>query len=111
MFSYLVQVSYAAKALEALIANPQDRSEAIRKPAEKLGGKLNGMWLSFGDYDIVTIIEMPDNVSAAALSLAVTAGGSVKAVKTTPLLSVAEGLSALKKAGASGYKPVSAGKK
>ena len=56
-------------------------------------------------------MEMPDNVSAAALSLAVTAGGSVKAVKTTPLLSVAEGLSALKKAGSLGYKPVSAGKR
>jgi uncharacterized protein with GYD domain len=83
----------------------------VRKQVEKLGGQLKGIWLSFGDYDIVTIIEMPDNESAAAVSLAVSAGGSVKTVKTTPLLSVAEGLSALKKARTSGYKPVPAGKK
>lgn len=111
MFSYLVQVSYTSEALGALIANPQDRSEAVRKPVEKLGGKLIGNWLSFGDYDVVVILEMPDNISAAALSLAVSAGGSVKTVKTTPLLSAAEGLSAVKKARASGYKPASAGKK
>ena len=106
MPSYLLQVSYTAEALTALIANPQDRSEAVRKPIEKLGGKVVGFWLAFGDYDVVSILEMPGNESAAALALAVAAGGAVKTVKTTPLLSIEEGLSALKKARTSGYKPV-----
>jgi uncharacterized protein with GYD domain len=106
MPSYLVQVSYTAEALSALIAKPQDRSEAVGKVIEKLGGKAAGSWLSFGDYDLVMIVEMPNNVSAAALSLAAAAGGSCKTVKTTPLLSIDEGMAALKKAGTSGYKPI-----
>lgn len=108
MPSYLVQVSYTAEALSALIAKPQDRSEYVRKVIEKLGGKAEGSWLSFGDYDLVMILEMPNNVTAAALSLAAAAGGSCKTVKTTPLISIEEGLAALKKAGTSGYKPISA---
>jgi len=108
MPSYLVQVSYTPEALSALIAKPQDRSEAVNKVIEKLGGKSMGAWLSFGDYDLVMIIEMPNNVTAAALSLAAAAGGSCKTVKTTPLISVEEGMAALKKAGTSGYKPISA---
>lgn len=108
MPSYLVQVSYTAEALSALIAKPQDRSEAVNKVIEKLGGKSMGAWLSFGDYDLVMIVEMPNNVTAAALSLAAAAGGSCKTVKTTPLISVEEGMAALKKAGTSGYKPIGA---
>jgi uncharacterized protein with GYD domain len=110
MPSYLVQVSYTAEALSALIANPQNRIEVVRKSIKKLGGKVGGAWLAFGDYDLVTVLEMPDNVSAAAFALAIAAGGSLKAVKTTPLLSIEEELSAFKKAGTSGYKPVAATK-
>ncbi|MGA2569377.1 MAG: GYD domain-containing protein [Terracidiphilus sp.] len=106
MASYLVQVSYTPEALSALIAKPQDRSGAIGKVIEKLGGKQIGSWMAFGDYDLVMVLEMPNNVSAAALALAAAAGGSCKTVKTTPLLSIAQGLSALKKAGTSGYKPI-----
>ncbi len=108
MPSYLVQVSYTPEALSALIAKPQDRGEVVRKVIERLGGKSIGSWLSFGDYDLVLIIEMPNNVTAAALALAAAAGGSLKSVKTTPLLSIREGLTALKKAGTSGYQPIGA---
>jgi uncharacterized protein with GYD domain len=106
MAIYLSQVAYTSAALASLIAKPQNRSEAIRKPIEKLGGKLVGAWLSFGDYDVVCIVEMPDQVSAAALALAIGAGGSLKAQKTTPLLSLEEGMEALKMAANAGYKPV-----
>ena len=53
----------------------------------------------------VLIGEFPDNTSAAALSLAVTAGGSIKNFKTTPLMVVEEGMEAMRKAGGSGYRP------
>lgn len=108
MAAYLFQVAYNSSALSALISHPQDRAEAVRKPIEKLGGKVVGFWLSFGEYDLVSIIEMPDNVSAAAFALAVAAGGAIKAQKTTPLLSVDDGMEALKKAATSGYKPIGA---
>jgi uncharacterized protein with GYD domain len=110
MASYLVQVSYTSEALSALIAKPQDRAGHISKVIENLGGKSIGSWLAFGDYDLVMIIEMPNNVNAAALALAAAAGGSCKTVKTTPLLTIGQGLSALRKAGKSGYKPIAAKK-
>ena len=105
MPSYLVQVAYTPETMAALIKKPQDRSEAVRKPIEKLGGKLVGGWLAFGDYDIVVIMDMPDNAAAAAFSMAIGAGGACKSVKTTPLMSIDEGLEAMKKAGSTGYKP------
>lgn len=110
MPSYLVQVSYTSEALSALIAKPQDRSKTVGRVIEKLGGKSLGSWLSFGDYDLVMIVEMPNSVAAAALALAAAAGGSCKTVKTTPLLSIREAMTALKKAGTSGYKPIAAAK-
>ena len=106
MPSYLVQVAYTSEAMAALIKKPQDRSAVVGKAIEKLGGTVKGAWLSFGDYDTIVIIDMPDNVSAAAFAMAVSAGGSCKTVKTTPLLSPDEGMAASKKAAGSGYKPV-----
>ena len=106
MPSYLVQVAYTPEATAALTKKPQDRSAIVSKAIEKLGGSLKGAWLCFGDYDTVVVVDMPDNVSAAAFALAISAGGSCKSVKTTPLLSVEEGIAAMKKAGGSGYKPV-----
>ena len=105
MPSYLLQASYGAEAMAAMIKRPQNRGEAVRKAIEKLGGTINGFWMSFGDYDVVAIMEMPDNVSAAAFALAVAGGGACKSVKTTPLLSADEAAAAMKKAGTSGYKP------
>jgi len=96
--------------MAAMIKRPQNRGEAVRKSIEKLGGTIGGFWMSFGDYDVVAIIEMPDNVSAAAFALAAAAGGACKSVKTTPLLSAEDAMEAMKKAGTSGYKPATAKK-
>lgn len=106
MPSYLLQASYTPEALAALVNNPQNRTEVIRKAVKKLGGKLVGSWLSFGDQDVVLIVDMPDNVSAAAMALAAAAGGSLRSTKTTPLFSADEGLEIANKAGGSGYTPV-----
>jgi len=106
MASYLLQVGYTPEAWAAMISNPQDRSAAIKIPVEKLGGRVERFWLSFGDYDVIGVIEMPDSVSAAAFSMAIAAGGSCRAVHTTPLLSSSEGLEAMKKAATCGYQPI-----
>jgi len=87
-----------------MIAHPHDRLDAVRPVIEKLGGKILHGWFAFGDYDLVSIIEMPSNVEAAAFSLAAAAGGAVRAIKTTPLMTTAEGIEAMKKAATSGYK-------
>ena len=105
---YLQQIAYSQEGWEALVANPQNRIEAVRPAIEKLGGKIEVAWFSFGDYDIVVITEMPDNVSAAAIAMAFAAGGAVRSVKTTPLISPEEAVEALKKAKQSGYRPITA---
>jgi uncharacterized protein with GYD domain len=110
MSSYLVQVSYSAEAMAALVKKPQNRTEQIRKTVAKIGGELTGIWLSFGDHDVVAILEMPDNAAAAAFAIAIGAGGACKSVKTTPLLSADEGMTAMKKASGSGYKSITSKK-
>jgi uncharacterized protein with GYD domain len=106
---YLSQVSYTPEAWARLVANPQDRIEAVRGPIEKLGGRIHNAYFAFGEYDVVVITEMPDNVSAAAIAIAFAAGGSVKSEKTTPLMTTAEALEAIKKAGTTGYRSLTAG--
>jgi uncharacterized protein with GYD domain len=105
---YLSQVAYTPEAWSALVKNPQNRIEAVRPAIEKLGGEVVSGYFSFGDYDVVAIVKMPDHVAAAALAIAFAAGGACKDVKTTQLMTTAEGLEALKKAASSGYKPVTA---
>jgi len=106
MAHYLVQASYTTEALAALVKNPQNRAEVVRKAIENMGGKMIGGWMSFGDQDVVIIADMPDNTSAAALAIAVAAGGSLRRTRTTPLFTFEEGLAAMKKAASSSYTPV-----
>lgn len=105
MAYYMIQASYTSEAWASLVNNPQDRQEALRPVADALGGSVVGFWLAFGEYDAVTIIQLPDEVSAATLSFAINAGGSVKGVKTTLLMTTKEAMDAMKKAGNIGYKP------
>jgi uncharacterized protein with GYD domain len=105
MARYLFQASYTNEAWAAQVSHPQNRMEVIRPVIERLGGRLECAYLSFGDYDVVVIADMPDHVSAAAFSLAASAGGGVKAVKTTPLITVEDGIEAMKKAAGAGYRP------
>ena len=104
MSYYLVQASYTGEAWGAQIKNPQNRIEQLRPVVEGLGGSLDAGYYSFGEYDIIAIIQFPDNASAAAFSLAASAGGAVKALKTTPLMTTEEAMSAMRKAGGAGYR-------
>ena len=103
---YLLEVSYTPEAWAEMIRNPQDRAKAVRDAVERLGGNVGSFWTSLGEYDLVGIISMPDTVCAAAFGMAISAGGACKVVKTTPLLTMVEGMEAMAKASNCGYKPV-----
>jgi len=105
MAQYLLQAAYTSEAWANMVKHPQDRIAVVSKAVQNLGGKVIGGWLSFGDYDTVVILEMPDHTSAAAFSIAAAAGGACKSVKTTPLLTPEEGVEAAKRAAKSGYAP------
>ncbi len=66
---------------------------------------MEGFHYASGDVDLIIIATFPDNQTAASISLAAAAGGAVKSLKTTPLMTVDEGLEAIKKAGGTGYRP------
>ena len=108
MAHYLIQVSYTAAAWAAFLKNPQDRSKTVQGVIEELGGKIEGFWMAFGESDLVAVVQMPDNISAAAFAMAASAGGACKSIKTTPLMAMADCVAAMKKAAASSYRPPSA---
>jgi uncharacterized protein with GYD domain len=108
---YLHQIAYSREGWEALVKKPQNRIEAVRPAIERLGGKIKDAYFTFGDYDVLVITEMPDNVSAAGLAMAFAGGGACKTVQTTPLLTTEEAMEAMSKAGQSRYKPITAAAK
>jgi uncharacterized protein with GYD domain len=111
MAYYMIQGAYTAQAWAAMTKKPEDRSAALRALVKKLGGKVVALYHSFGKYDVVAIIDMPGNVTAAAAALAIAAGGHLKAFETTPLMTVAETMEAASKAGRIRYStPLKKGK-
>ncbi len=105
---YMLEVAYTPEAWATMVKKPQDRIEAVRPAVRKLGGRIEAAYFAFGEHDLVAIVNMPDNVSVAAFSIAASAGGSIKAIKTTPLMTVREGMQAMRKAKRAAYVPPSA---
>jgi uncharacterized protein with GYD domain len=95
---YLTKFSYTAQTWARLIGNPEDRRKAAQSYIESVGGKLHGFWYAFGTHDGYALWEAPDNVSMAAVALAITSGGALSSFETTVLLTVDETLEALSKA-------------
>ena len=105
MAMYLSRFSYTPETWARMIQNPQDRRAAAKTYIESVGGKLHGFWYSFGAHDGWNLWEAPDNVSMAAVALAIGAGGAVSSYETTILLSVEETMEALGKAQSVKYRP------
>jgi len=102
---YLSKFSYTPESWAKLIASPEDRRNAAQSYIEAVGGKLHGFWYAFGTHDGYNLWEAPDNVSMAAVALAIGAGGALKSLETTVLLSVDETIQALRKASTVQYRP------
>ena len=104
---YLVQAAYTAESWAAQVRAQPDPRDRVGALARAAGGSIDTLYYCFGDYDIVGIGEFPSNEAAAAFSLAASAGGAVRSVKTTPLMTVEQGLSAMRKASEAGaaYRP------
>jgi uncharacterized protein with GYD domain len=107
MAAFMVEVSYTPEAWAAQLKNPQNRIEAIKPLVERNGAKIVGAWYAFGDSDLIFIVEGGDNITTSASVLAAVSGGAVSNIKTTVLMSIEDGIAAIKQAGeASGvYQP------
>jgi uncharacterized protein with GYD domain len=94
---YLTRFNYTPETWARMSANPEDRRKAAQTYIESVGGKLHGFWYAFGTHDGYNLWEAPDNVSMAAVVLAIAGGGALASLETTVLLTVDETLEALRK--------------
>ena len=103
MPKYLFQGSYRPEGTKGLMKEGATQRRAnLEALVKQQGGRLETFYFTFGEADAVGIAELPDNVTAAALSMAINASGIVD-VKTTVLLSVEEMDQAAKRQ--IGYRP------
>jgi uncharacterized protein with GYD domain len=97
MPKYLIQASYTTEGLKGLMKDKASgRKAALEKAFGSVGAKMECFYYSFGDHDVVLVVDGPDNISAAALAFAVCATGLAR-TSTTPLLTVEETDKALQK--------------
>ncbi|MEO6857505.1 MAG: GYD domain-containing protein [Solirubrobacteraceae bacterium] len=82
MAKFLVKASYTAEGAKGVqSAGGTSRRDVVAKMAEGLGGRLESFYFAFGETDAYVVLELPDNVSAAAASIAVnTSGGATSEV-------------------------------
>ena len=90
MAKYLYQASYTTEGARGLLKDGGSaRREAIEKMTQGLGGTVEALYYAFGADDVYLIVDVPDHITAAAASLAVSATGAIN-IKTTVLLTPEE---------------------
>ena len=98
MPTYMCQGRYSRDAMKGMMASPEDRTEAISKLAQAVGGRLVSYYVTFGEYDWVLFMEAPDEIAVSAAVIAAAAGGGVTDMKTTVVMSGRDAMRAFGKA-------------
>ena len=93
MPTYLMLTTLTEKGIQTLHANP-DRLREVNRDIEEMGAKVIHQWAALGEYDFVNIVEAPDDLTIAKVSVALGARGSAK-LESLPLLPVDDLLSSL----------------
>jgi uncharacterized protein with GYD domain len=87
---YLIKAKYTQEGIAGVKrAGGSSRREAVAKSAESVGGKMESFYFAFGDTDVYTVCDLPDNKAAAGLAMTVGAAGGAT-VHTVPLLTPEE---------------------
>ncbi|MES1156064.1 MAG: GYD domain-containing protein [Pseudorhodoplanes sp.] len=80
---YITQGRYTREAIKGMIVKPEDRADAVSRLMSKAGGRLIAYYVTFGEYDFLSIAEMPSETQMAAVLLAAGSGGGVTDFRTT----------------------------
>ncbi len=86
MAKYATFFTYTSEAWARMIQNPGDRTAAVRRLADSLGGSIECVYWMFGTHDGIVISDQSDSISAAAVSIAVGSTGAFKNLETHELL-------------------------
>ncbi len=87
---YITQGRYTRDAIKGMIVKPEDRADATGRLLSKIGGRLLGYYLTFGEYDFLAIAEAPNDVQMAAALLAAGSGGGITDLRTTVAMTSVE---------------------
>ena len=83
MPTFITQGRYTQQAIKGMVISPEDRADAVSRLLSKVGGRLIGYYLTFGEYDFLVIAEAPGETQMAAALLAVGSSGGVNGLRTT----------------------------
>ena len=87
MPKYLIQGSYSQSGVQGLLKEGgTSRRASIDTLVNGMGGNLETFYYAFGENDIYVIVDLPDDATATAVSLAVGAAGSISGFNTTVLV-------------------------
>jgi uncharacterized protein with GYD domain len=90
MPKYLLQASYTTEGIQGLVGDSASGRRAdVQAAVQAVGGRVEAFYYAFGADDVIIILDLPDNVTAAAVGLTTSGSGGVR-VRTTPLLTVEE---------------------
>ncbi len=90
MPKYLIQASYTTQGIQGLVGDSASGRRAdVQAAVKALGGNVEAFYYAFGTDDVIIILDLPDNITAAAVALT-TAGTGTVTIRTTPLLTVEE---------------------
>ena len=90
MPKYLVQARYTTQGIQGLVKDSASgRRSDVQTAVRAVGGHVAAFYYAFGEDDVVMIVDLPDNVKAAAIGLTSSATGAVRA-RITPLLTIEE---------------------
>ena len=95
---FITYASYSSEAVQAMVANPQDRTGPVSALLEKAGGKLISFYVTTGSNDVVVISEVPDGTDAVEIGMAVASTGAVSKIETVRAWSAEEFVSVAAKA-------------
>jgi uncharacterized protein with GYD domain len=96
---YISRGRFTTEAVGGMLANPENREEAVARLFQSVGGRLIGWYLTFGRHDWLAIGEFPDEKAAASAVLAAAAGGSLSDLETTIAMTAKDAAETFKSAG------------
>ena len=99
MSLYMAQFGYTAETWARLIEQPEDRRAAVSAIIEPHGAKLVDLWYAFGESDGFALMDAQMTATAAGIAMAITSSGAFSSFMTTPLMTQADALDAMRPAG------------
>jgi uncharacterized protein with GYD domain len=95
---YLIEVGYTPESWNAQIDKKGNAIERITPALEACGATLQCLYYAFGEADVVGVIDFPTPEDAAAFGLGIGSSGALRMYRTTPLLTIDQGIESLRRA-------------